>query len=115
MLKGISISLISLSLMIGSQAYAASTLESELSNIPFKEICSGQGGSTDLGKKVQTEAKAVIDGAKIKIILLNATLGENPNNAGTKTLLAALAVQLAALNTLSSKIDNDWSKACQGS
>ena len=113
MLKGISISLISLSLMIGSQVYAA--LESDLSNIPFKEICTGQGGSTELGKKVHTEVKAIIEDAKIKIIALNATLRENSNNAATKALSATFAVQLATFDTLSNKVDDDWSKGCQGS
>ena len=111
MLKGISISLMSLSFMIGSQAYAA--LERDLSNIPFKEICNGQGGSTELGKKVQTEVKALIEETKLKIIVLNATLEENSNNAGAKALLTTFAVQLADLEALSSKVDNDWSKDCK--
>lgn len=50
MLKGISISLVSLSLVVGFQVHA--DIANTLNTIDFKDICKGEGGSPELGGEV---------------------------------------------------------------
>ena len=50
MLKGISISLVTLSLVAGFQAHA--DIANTLNTIDFKDICKGEGGSPELGGEV---------------------------------------------------------------
>lgn len=98
MLKGISISLVSLSLVVGFQASA--TIENTLDTIDFKSICKGEGGSVELGQEVQLQAGTTYSLVLKQIIALRNELNKDKKkteNPAIKKLIENLNKDIDAL------------------
>lgn len=109
MLKGISISLFTLSLMTGFQANAS--IEDTLNTIDFKGICKEEDGQA-LASSIAYEADEFLQEAKTKINKFRLRLGKEKNNKAAQELASKLTEDYKKFVTLSEAISEHWSQQC---
>jgi hypothetical protein len=110
MLKGISISLLTLSTIVGFQANAS--IEETLGSIDFKGICKEEGGQ-EIAASIAHEADTLLQETETKINRLKNRLEKDAkNNKAAQEFAKKLSADYKKLVSIAEAIPDHWSQQC---